>query len=119
METSKDKQQQFISEEEYFRDSSVSNMINKRSDEGIDLKQLLINDDNNRITIPFSCKVYYSKSDFEILGVLGKGAYGKVVKARHIKDNKIKAIKIIDSNHIERVFIIINLFRKENYMKYI
>lgn len=46
---------------------------------------------------------YYSKNDFEVLGLLGKGAYAKVVKARCLKDDKIYAIKILDREFIERV----------------
>lgn len=35
------------------------------------------------------------KHKFELLGTLGKGAFGEVVKARNKIDNKIYAVKIV------------------------
>ena len=52
--------------------------------------------------LPFNSKNSFTKDDFEVLGILGKGAYAKVVKARYIKTNEIVAIKIIEKTFIEK-----------------
>ena len=50
----------------------------------------------------------YTKSDFDVINLCGKGAYAKVVKAKCLKDGKIKALKIMDKNFILKV--------KKNYL---
>lgn len=85
-------------EDEYFRNSSIV----PGSDANFDIKNLLLNRQKNK-SIEVYSKNTYSKSDFEIISVLGKGAYAKVVKAKYLKDNSFKAIKIIEKSFIERV----------------
>lgn len=53
--------------------------------------------------IPFPTKNSFKKEDFEILGILGRGSYAKVVKAKLIKNNMIVAIKIINRPFILKV----------------
>ena len=83
--------QDTLNEEDYFRSS-----------------QSLENDPECQIKlktqkVPFQSKNQFSKSDFEIIGLLGKGSYARVVKARLIKNDCIYAIKIIDKIFIENV----------------
>lgn len=47
--------------------------------------------------------------DFEVIYVLGKGSYAKVVLAKNIYTNKISALKIMDKKFLKRVNI--NNFR--------
>lgn len=98
------------SDEEYFRNSSIKPAVTVESE--IQIDRLLISDKKEKIYIPFPTLNVYSKTDFEVVELLGKGAYAKVVKARHIKTKEIKAIKIIDKMFMERVSIIffINFF---------
>lgn len=79
-----------VNEEEYFRSSES---LGKENDCQIRLKS----------SLPFNNKVQFNKSDFEILGLLGRGSYARVVKARLIKEDKIFAIKIVDRVFIENV----------------
>ena len=65
--------------------------------------KLLITGNKEQAYIPFPTKNIYSKNDFEVLELLGKGAYAKVVKAKCLRENMIKAIKIIDRHFMERV----------------
>ena len=58
--------------------------------------------------IPFSSPKSFTKTDFEVIELLGKGAYAKVVKALHIQTKEVKAIKIIDRCFIERVKYLLN-----------
>lgn len=88
------------SEEEYFKNTSDF-PVKRVSDVEINNNKLSL-DYYNYNMIPFTCKVYYSKKDFEILGPLGKGSFAKVVKARNIKNDEIKAIKIINRSFIEK-----------------
>lgn len=41
------------------------------------------------------------ESQYTIDKVLGKGSFGEVVKATHIKSNEVRAIKIIKKSRIE------------------
>ena len=41
------------------------------------------------------------ESQYQIDKVLGKGSFGEVVKATHIKSNEVRAIKIIKKSRIE------------------
>ena len=88
-----------INDDEFFR-SSASITIN------YDQKHNLINNEvfhPNNDPIPFPTKNKFTKDDFEIIGLLGRGAYAKVVKARIIKSNTIAAIKIINKPFIIKV----------------
>lgn len=52
--------------------------------------------DSHRIELVFSSNTHsVSISDFELLKVLGKGSYGKVLLTRHLKTKKLYAMKII------------------------
>ena len=53
--------------------------------------------------LPFTSKNSFKKDDFEIIGIIGRGSYAKVVKAKLIKDNTIYAIKIINRPFIDKV----------------
>ena len=53
--------------------------------------------------IPFVSKNKFKKSDFEIIGLLGRGAYAKVVKAKLISTDTIYAVKILERNFFEKV----------------
>jgi len=52
--------------------------------------------------LPFNTKNTFTKEDFDILCVLGKGAYARVVKAKYKKNDEIVAIKVIDKAFIEK-----------------
>jgi serine/threonine protein kinase len=39
-------------------------------------------------------------SDFSILSVIGKGTYAKVFLVRHLKDNKLYALKVLKKKYI-------------------
>ena len=77
-------------EEDYFRGSTSNE---NESEFQIKLKT----------NLPFYSKNKFTKNDFEILGLLGRGAYARVVKARLIKNDAIYAIKIIEKEFIEKV----------------
>ena len=72
-------------------------------------------DNNKKVAIPFTTERIFKKSDFEILGLLGRGSYAKVVKAKLIENDTIYAIKIIDKTFIEKVNSYIK--RKKNCTK--
>lgn len=88
-----------LKDDEYFRDSSIiphgTYEIQK------DLEKLEINEGIS--VVPFPTLNNFCKADFDVIELLGKGAYAKVVKAMHIQSKQIKAIKIIDRQFIERV----------------
>lgn len=41
-----------------------------------------------------------SVNDFSILSVIGKGTYAKVYLVRHLKDNKLYALKVLKKKYI-------------------
>ena len=67
------------------------------------INNLLINDDND--IIPFENNELYSKCNFEVQLLCGKGAYAKVVKSKCLKNNETIALKIIDKHFILKVYI--------------
>jgi serine/threonine protein kinase len=87
------------SEEDYFRSSSIPS--DQLYSIGSQMNNLSLNESANKL--PFVKK--YSKNDFEVLELLGKGAYAKVVKAVHKETKQVKAIKVIDKTFMERVSI--------------
>jgi hypothetical protein len=91
-----------ITEEEYFKSSNVRE-TKSSGDVDLELDKLMIHKNSHHSYIPFPSDYQYSKNDFQVLELLGKGAYAKVVKAKCLKDNEIKAIKIIDKYFMERV----------------
>ena len=50
---------------------------------------------------------------YEIETMLGKGAFGEVVKAKHIFSNDYRAIKIIEKNRIKKHRILMQLQMQE------
>jgi serine/threonine protein kinase len=44
-------------------------------------------------------------NDFDILNILGRGSYAKVVLAKNIYTGDLYAIKIIDKKFLEKVFL--------------
>jgi len=93
-----------LTEQSYFKSPNTQNHP-KNSEAEVDLEfdKLLITGNKEHVYIPFPTKNIYSKNDFEVLELLGKGAYAKVVKAKCLRENTIKAIKIIDKHFMERV----------------
>jgi hypothetical protein len=53
--------------------------------------------------VEFESRIHYTRNDFEVSLICGKGAYAKVVKAKCLKDNEIKALKIMDKSFMIRV----------------
>jgi calcium-dependent protein kinase len=51
---------------------------------------------------PINENDYPLEKDYQIQETLGKGAYGKVVKALHIPSQDFRAIKIIDTRHMHK-----------------
>ena len=93
------------SDDSYFRNSSIK-PEESTSTVTISFSNLSLEDKKNEsLIIPFSSRKSFSKTDFEVIEVLGKGAYAKVVKARYLPTKEIKAIKIIYRSIIEKVFI--------------
>lgn len=93
------------SDDSYFRNSSVK-PEESTSTVTISLSNLSLEEKKSEPSvIPFSCKKNFSKTDFEVIEVLGKGAYAKVVKARYLPTKEIKAIKIMYRSIIEKVFL--------------
>jgi hypothetical protein len=94
-----------LTEEAYFKSSNQ--LVSKLGDEvDLEFEKLLIDGNKKHAYVPFRTKNIYSKNDFEVLELLGKGAYAKVVKAKCLKDNNFKSIKIIDKHFMERVGIV-------------
>lgn len=86
-----------MTEEEYFRDSTVM-----RDSILSNFDNLTIKDKHDLTMTMIGEMKQYKKSDFEILAELGRGSYSKVLKAKYIKDNKIKAIKVMDKDFMEK-----------------
>ncbi len=65
-------------------------------------------DDSENSIIIVDCssdspKKKISIRDFEIINLLGKGAYAKVVLAKNIYNNKLYALKVIDKDFLRLV----------------
>jgi hypothetical protein len=94
------------SDDSYFRNSSIQPKESVSS-VTISLSGLSIEDKKcSNPFVPFNSAKNFTKTDFEVIELLGKGAYAKVVKAIYLPTKETKAIKIIDRSFIERVFII-------------
>ena len=99
-----------IDDEVFFSPSSLRNEVSRNTN--------FPNLNNpNHCKLPFPTKNYFKMEDFEILELLGRGSYAKVVKAKIIKNNMIVAIKIIYIPFIVKVFL--SKVRKINYTKFI
>ena len=48
--------------------------------------------------------------DFEMMGIIGEGAYGKVFCAKDIVNNKKYAVKVLDKYHIMKVKLCLFMF---------
>ncbi len=93
-----------LTEESYFKSPNTQmNPEHLEAEVDLELDKLLIAGNKEQAYIPFPTKNIYSKTDFEVLELLGKGAYAKVVKAKCLRDNMIKSIKIIDKHFMQRV----------------
>jgi hypothetical protein len=86
-------------DDDYFRNSSIIPNGSAEIVNGIENLKI----DSGPIIIPFPTLNVFSKLDFDVIELLGKGAYAKVIKALHLKTKEVKAIKIIDRQFIERV----------------
>jgi len=84
-----------MNEEDYFRQSKS---LNNNENDVVHKKVF-----ETKPNITFPTERIFRKNDFDILGLLGRGAYAKVVKAKNIQDNTIYTIKIIDKSFIEKV----------------
>lgn len=80
------------------RDSHSSNSENEEETKNEDSDSVIIVDSSNE-----SPKKKSSIKDFEILNLLGKGSYAKVVLARNIYTNKYSAIKVIDKEFLKKL----------------
>jgi serine/threonine protein kinase len=49
--------------------------------------------------------------DYEIIRVLGRGAYGEVILAKQKIDNELCAIKILEKSYLAKVLIIFNFLQ--------
>jgi hypothetical protein len=67
--------------------------------------------------VPFDSNCEFTRNDFEVDIICGKGAYAKVVKAKCIKDNIMKALKIQDRHFLIKVKFLITE-RKINYIRH-
>ena len=85
-----------INEEDYVRQSKSLQSVTEY--EFLKKKEF-----ESKVNIIFPSERIFRKNEFDILGLLGRGAYAKVVKAKHIQDNIIYAIKIIDKTFIVKV----------------
>lgn len=79
--------------EEYFRQSNSNNSEIDRKNE---IKPFEV------VKIPFKSKNSFKKADFEFSSTLGKGAYAKVIQAKHIKTEEVFAIKIVERKFFEK-----------------
>jgi hypothetical protein len=104
-----------ITEEENKQNNTLISSVPKDDSDNLNK----INKKMSSTSIKLKSKSIYHKNDFQVISLLGKGAYAKVVKARYIKDNSIKAIKIIEKSFMEKVFntFYYIILRKINYIK--
>lgn len=96
-----------IWEEDSFRSSLSGNEFNGKT---TDYKLFA-----NQLSVSFSSKLLFKKSDFEIIETIGTGSYSKVVKAKLIKDNSLYAIKILNKSFMIKVNF--SNYRKINFIK--
>ncbi len=64
----------------------------------------------------YTSKNKFFSEDFEILNLLGSGAYAKVYKTRYIKTNKIYAIKMIDKILMEKEEKLSNVYLENEFL---
>jgi hypothetical protein len=89
-----------VEEMNYFNNKSSGDVSQVEED----INNLYLHEIESTEPIPFESKEHYSRNDFEVSLICGKGAYAKVVKAKYIKDNQMKALKIMDKNFLIKVY---------------
>jgi len=103
-----------LNEEDYFKGSDLSagsekaldellTKMNKASNKKAKKKYKIIND--------------YSKTDFEIIGFLGKGSFAQVLKARHNKLNEIIALKVVERSFLEKEYKFYQVFLEHEVLR--
>lgn len=90
----------YDNEDDYFKCSDMSATSENALDEL--LSKMSLNKTKNDEKTKFIIKNEFSKSDFEIIGFLGKGNFANVLKARLINKNKIYALKVVEKSHLEK-----------------
>lgn len=104
-----------MTEEEYFKDSLCNRSSILSNFDSLTLKEKF------DLTLISEYSKNFKKGDFEILAELGRGSYSKVLKARYIKEDKLKAIKIMDRDFMEKegklyqVYLEADLLHKINH----
>jgi len=84
-----------MTEEEYFKDSLCNRSSVLSTLDNLTLKE--------KFDLTFTREYKsFKKSDFEILAELGRGSYSKVLKAKYLNEDKLKAIKIMDKDFMEK-----------------
>ena len=85
-----------MTEDEYFRDSLCQNNSLLSNFENLSLRE--------KLSFSITCENpnEFKKSDFEILLDVGICCYSIVLKAKYLKDQKIKAIKVMDKDFMEK-----------------
>jgi hypothetical protein len=106
--------------DKYIRIDSVEelNYFNRSSEEvsALDFNNLTVNDGEQVEPVEFESRIHYTRNDFEVSLICGKGAYAKVVKAKCLRDNDIKALKIMDKCFLIKVISRITI-RRISYIK--
>lgn len=105
-----------------FDNSLKNSMDDEEDDENCQTNSFDSNNSDSKITINLgpSEKSSCTPSDFQFLRMIGKGSFGKVYSARHLKEDKIYAVKVLykkmilktnEKNHImsERNVLLKNL----------
>ncbi|XP_027200210.2 serine/threonine-protein kinase Sgk2-like [Dermatophagoides pteronyssinus] len=105
-----------------FDNSLKNSMDDEEDDENSQTNSFDSNNSDSKITINLgpSEKSSCTPSDFQFLRMIGKGSFGKVYSARHLKEDKIYAVKVLykkmilktnEKNHImsERNVLLKNL----------
>lgn len=83
-------------------DRSLKNSIEDEEPEINDDQSQTSNSNMNEkmVNLGPSEKQYVKPSDFEFLRTIGKGSFGKVYSARHIKEDRIYAVKVLNKKMI-------------------
>lgn len=87
----------YINEDDFFRSSSLDYF---RSSSFGNTRFIEIEKENN--THKMTSKFNFHSKDFEILSLLGSGAYADVYKAKHKVTNVVYSIKVIDKRNVEK-----------------
>lgn len=85
-----------IEDENYIRNSSKSYFKENSSSSSAACDGIESEKENKQKSFTFSSKGNYTSDDFEILNIIGSGAFAKVYKARHKKSMELFALKEID-----------------------